>query len=100
MRDGDVYRVTGAQATEGAVVRNVAEYVKVLPYQACASSYSTTGFTAPPRSTVSATSVEYWDGSAFQSSCGTDRGLQRVTVKAASNDGRATETIQILKRTP
>jgi hypothetical protein len=45
-------------------------------------------------------SMRYWSGSAWQSSCTTDLGLQQLTVQVASDDGRATERVDVVLRKP
>ena len=39
-------------------------------------------------------------GSAFSTVCGTDSGVQQVTLKVASADGKVTETLTIVIRQP
>jgi prepilin-type N-terminal cleavage/methylation domain-containing protein len=84
-------------------VRAYAEAVAGATYAACASSYATTGFTAPTGFTTSMT-VSYWNAttSSFGSTCTvpTDSGLQKVALTVAATDGRATETLTIAKRKP
>lgn len=99
------------QATADTVVRDAAEWVKDLEqtYKSCAVPTGANSYSLPPAPSgyaVSVTSVEYWDGNVatsdpltFVSSCPSpDWGLQRITLVASSSDGRASETVQILKR--
>jgi prepilin-type N-terminal cleavage/methylation domain-containing protein len=99
------------EATADSVARDAAEWVKDSvqnPYRPCNASYSLNGFTVPSGFSASITGVEYWNGTpptggayspTFSSSCpSSDHGLERITVRATSSDGQATETVQVLKR--
>ena len=95
------------QASADALVRSGAEAVKdhTVAYAPCGgpNAYAPALPSAPSGYSVSVSSVQYWDGTstnpaAFSGSCGTDQGLQKITIVAASSDGRATETLEILKR--
>ena len=47
------------------------------------------------------TYVRYWNGSAFVTSCAAgDTGVQRVTLRVWSTDGRADETVDLVIRKP
>lgn len=97
----DIHR---KQATAGATVRDYAETIEKYvagSYVACQSAANYTsavGFTSPPGYTRSVTSVSYWNGSGWVSACGTDVGLQQLTVQVASSDGRASEQLVIVVR--
>lgn len=101
----DVHR---KQATADALARSAAEAVKDrnVGYVSCAAPDAYAGAlpAAPSGYTLSVSDVKYWDGSssdpvAFSPSCPSqDKGLQLITIVAASADGRATETVEILKR--
>jgi type II secretory pathway pseudopilin PulG len=101
----DVHR---KQATAGADARSYAEkvdnYVAGSGYTPCAgpSAYSpsTVGFSASSGFTASIASVKYWSGTTWAPSCGSDSGLQQVTVQVASADARATETSVVVVRKP
>jgi type II secretory pathway pseudopilin PulG len=102
----DIHR---KQSTAGAVVRAYSEAIEHSVadghYTACAStsSYaSPAGFTVPSGFTgsVVAGSMRYWNGTAWQTSCGTDTGLQQLRVQVASDDGRATEQVTVVVRKP
>jgi len=101
----DVHR---KQATAGAGVRNYAEqvenYVAGTGYSACAaaSAYAagTVGYAAPAGYTASPVSIRYWSGSAWSASCGTDTGLQQLTVAVSSSDTRASEKLVLVLRKP
>ena len=79
-------------------VRSYAETVAAATYVDCAASYAA-GYSAPAGYSSTQT-VAYWNSatSSFQPSCGTDSGLQRVTVTVAAGDGRATEALRVAKR--
>jgi type II secretory pathway pseudopilin PulG len=100
----DVHR---KQATAGASVRDYAEALaKVvagggyIPCAAPAAYTSTPGFDVPTGFSKTTTAVRYWTGSAWAGSCGTDSGLQQLSIQVASNDGRATERLVIVLRRP
>ncbi|TDW87055.1 MULTISPECIES: prepilin-type N-terminal cleavage/methylation domain-containing protein [Kribbella] len=102
----DVHR---KQSTAGTAVRDYAEAIQSAVatgnYQACGTSswyQSHSGFTTPAgfTPTVVTGSMRYWSGSAWQSSCTTDLGLQQLTVQVASDDGRATERVDVVLRKP
>jgi prepilin-type N-terminal cleavage/methylation domain-containing protein len=100
-------------ATADTVARSGGEWVKDSvqnPYVNCAgvNTYSLSGLSVPSDISVAIISVEYWDGvgpsggaysPAFVGSCPSpDKGLQRITIRATSSDGQATETVQVIKR--
>jgi prepilin-type N-terminal cleavage/methylation domain-containing protein len=100
------------EAAADTVARSAAEVVKDSghnPYRNCAPQghYSLTGLSVPSGFSVQITNVEYWDGQpvppggavGFQPNCpSSDAGIQRITIAAASSDGQATETVQVIKR--
>ncbi|TDO35713.1 pilin/secretion family protein with methylation motif [Kribbella sp. VKM Ac-2527] len=93
------------QATAGTAVRDYAEalqnYVADGHYAECAATYDVP-FAEPAgyQKSVVAGSVQYWNGSAWQASCGTDKGLQRLTLQVRSDDNRVTEKIDLVVRKP
>jgi prepilin-type N-terminal cleavage/methylation domain-containing protein len=101
----DVHR---KQASSDALARSAAEAVKdqAVVYVSCAvpNDYSSALPPAPAGYSVSISSVKYWDGTssdpvAYQGSCpGADNGMQLITVVAGSGDGRASETLEFVKR--
>jgi Tfp pilus assembly protein PilV len=97
----DIHR---KQATAGSTVRDYAETIEKYVagnYVACQSAANYTsavGFTNPTGYARSVTSVSYWNGSGWASACGTDVGLQQLTVQVASSDGRASEQLVIVVR--
>jgi hypothetical protein len=94
----DVHR---KQATATAVARDYTELIAGLSYAECGgpASYEVTPSTVPVPSgyTAEVSSVEYWNGTAWGSSC-VSSGLQRVTVAASSSDGRVTERSVVVVR--
>ncbi|MEV4314363.1 type II secretion system protein [Actinocrispum sp. NPDC049592] len=101
----DVHR---KQSTAGAYARDYSEAIERAVasggYVACASaaSYSSpAGFTVPAgfSKSVVAGSLRYWN-SGWQTSCGTDTGVQQLTVRVASDDGRAAESVVVVLRKP
>ncbi len=95
---GDLSR---RQADGQTAVRAWAEALAGDPYTACASSYPATGFAVPSGWTGSMT-VSYWSAAStsFVATCGTDSGLQRLTLTLTADDGRDTETLRLAKRKP
>ena len=93
----DIHR---KQADSMAVLTRYAEVVKAAGYTACASTYSPP-FSPPSGYQPSVTGVRYWDGTAFQASCGPDKGLQRVSLKLeVSPSSGPPETLDVIKRAP
>ena len=108
----DIHR---KQATAGTVLHNYAEAVQNMVaaggYHACTSTSADETAYAPSvdfKKTVPAgytpsvvsVSMRYWDGSKWNASCGSDTGLQRLTLEVRSDDGRATERLVIVVRKP
>lgn len=99
----DIHR---KQATAGMYVRDYAEAIATevaAPegYRACAEAGSYgTEFSAAEGFTPAVVSIRYWDGSAWQPECGTDSGLQQLTLQVRSADERATERVVIVVRKP
>jgi type II secretory pathway pseudopilin PulG len=98
----DVHR---KQATAGAGVRDFGEAIEnqVMAggYFACAApaKYAApAGFATPAGFASSVTAVKYWTGSAWSATCGTDSGLQQLTLQVASGDGRAREQLVVVVR--
>ena len=89
----------GRAAAEAQIaVRSYAEQIAAATYVDCATSYGTS-FSAPAGYTATQV-VSYWDSatSTFRATCGTDSGLQRITLTVASSDGRASEVQPVAKR--
>jgi prepilin-type N-terminal cleavage/methylation domain-containing protein len=95
------------QATAGTTARDYAEAIQntvaTTGYVSCAGSAAYApppSLRVPPGFTASVVSVQYWSGSAWQATCSSDTGLQRITVQVASTDARATEQIAVVLRMP
>jgi hypothetical protein len=99
----DIHR---KQATAGAEVRSFAEKIENTVaagggYTPCAGPGTYTGgYTAPSGFTPTVTLVRYWNGSGWSSTCATDIGLQKLSLKISSSDGRAAETLDVIIRKP
>lgn len=89
------------QAEGQTALRAYAEAVAGDTYTGCATSYPADAFSAPSGWTAAMT-VAYWSTatSTFSATCGTDSGLQRVTLTVAATDGRGTESLRLGKRAP
>jgi type II secretory pathway pseudopilin PulG len=95
------------QATASAYVRSYAEAIEnevaASPsgYKAnCAPGYAS-GFTVPAGYSATITAVSFWNGSAFPSgacNAASDLGVQRVSLRVASANGRAAETLDVILR--
>ena len=96
----DVHR---KQAAAGVAVRDYAEAMQTAVatghYTACAVP-SPVNYTPPTGYAKSVVSIRFWNGSAWQPSCTTDIGLQRVTVEVKSTDQRAVERLDVVLRKP
>lgn len=89
------------QAVSQAVIRTSAEAVKRAVYVPCAApAVYAPSVVAPSGYTATITAVRYWDGAAWTAACTVDPGLQRVDLQVASTDGRATESLEVVKRAP
>ena len=111
----DIHR---KQASSQTILRSYAEAVEGpksgWTWPGCSASltsYSTSnvGYTLPAayggNYTPSVTGVKFWDGSSsFQPTCPMvggspkDYGLQQISLSVASSDGRAIETLDVVKR--
>jgi Tfp pilus assembly protein PilV len=98
------------QAQAHTVLLSAVDAVKsqtANPYQPCAaeSTYAAaSGVTLPAgwsASYISVQTVRYWNGSTFSATCPSpDTKLQLIDVKVATPDGRATESVAVVKRNP
>jgi prepilin-type N-terminal cleavage/methylation domain-containing protein len=97
-----------SQSSAGVAVRDYGEaivnYVGGTGYASCAaaSAYgpATVGYVAPSGYTASIVTVQYWTGSAWSGSCGTDLGLQQLSLKVVPTNSRAAETLTVVVRKP
>lgn len=101
---GDIHR---KQATAGTYARDYAEFLASHvggdddAYQPCAGTADYPPFKAAGAGfAVTLVGVRYWDGTGWVAGCDTDRGVQQLTVQAASSDGRATERVTVVVRKP
>jgi type II secretory pathway pseudopilin PulG len=86
-------------------LRTWAEQIGAGTYTACAPA---SGFAAPSPAlptglTAAVTAVQYWTGTAFAASCGTDTGIQRVTLRITAVNGLSpaiTESLAVVVRKP
>ena len=94
--------VNRQQANAATYLASSAEAVKADPYVACAASYAGAGFVLPAGFSQDPPVVAYWNAgtSTFDASCGTDAGLQRVTLTIRSADDRVVVGMQLAKRAP
>jgi type II secretory pathway pseudopilin PulG len=105
------------QSVSGTVLANFAEALQSTPYVAAVcplavpASYAsaTVSGTAIPEGytgavlNTAAKPFDYWNATTlqFQSTCpATDGGAQRLWLQVSSNDGRAVEVVQLVKRKP
>lgn len=111
------------QATADTVIKSFAEAIKqkvsIGAYVLCPSVPSTytapsagapavstyfrpiAGWTAPTGYSVGVTSVKFWNGTSFSTTCpGTDGGAQLLSLSAWSSDLRDTEKLEIVVRKP
>lgn len=87
-------------------LRSWAERISAGPYVNCANQADFVAFSSTTGGLSGAvTAVRYWDGSAsaFGPSCGTDSGLQRVTLRITVADGIApgfSQDLNVVVRRP
>ena len=99
--------------TADAVVRTFAERLTKANYFDCAPVTQTQyqpgpgglAIPTPAKYTASIVGIEYWNGdnpATFSSTCpaNPDNGLQKIKIKALSNDNRGGQSLEILKRRP
>lgn len=79
---GNASTLARRQAQAQNTLRSWAEEVGAAAYTDCAQAPKFAGLVPalPGGLTGSVTSVRYWDGTAFAATCGTDTGIQRVTL--------------------
>jgi type II secretory pathway pseudopilin PulG len=107
----DVHR---KQSTAGAALHTYAEAISnavaasppAYAYLSCptlATYGSPAGFSAPTGYTAQVTAISYWNDSSltFSSICSSpDGGMQKLSLRVASNDGRASEKFELVIRRP
>lgn len=105
---GTTVKATGMhrqQALAQNALRAWAEQISAGTYTACAT---TAGFAAPSPPlgtglTAAVTAVQYWNGAAFVTACGTDSGIQRVTLRITAANGLSpalTDSVAVVVRKP
>lgn len=70
-------------------IRNYAERILSVPYVDCATAASYAA-AAAPEDLDATLSLSYWDGempAGFGATCGTDRGLQQITITLTDTNG-------------
>lgn len=93
-----------SRAGTEVTLQTASEHLRALPYEDCAGEYA-----LPDEFRATADVVGYWDDAVvnrFQpgppTSCGNptpvDSGLQLVELVVESRDGRARETVEVVKR--
>lgn len=107
IRVTDIHR---KQATAGAYARDFAESVETsvaaspTGYVSCATATTYQSlYTLPVSATLyrrEVAAVAYWNGTAFTTTCGTDQGVQRLTLRVYTTDSRASETLDLVVRRP
>jgi prepilin-type N-terminal cleavage/methylation domain-containing protein len=93
-----IQRTQQSNARIDAEIRNYAERILAEPYADCATAASYEA-AAEPADLSATVAVAYWDGqlpATFSGTCGTDAGLQQITI-VLSDDGGATGTLVIGK---
>lgn len=101
----DIHR---KQAKAGAYVRAFSEAIETAiqgspsAYVDCATPATYAGTYPNPDAafTTQIVAVAYWSGSSFSGTCATDSGVQRLTLRVASTDGRAAENLDVVIRKP
>ena len=70
-------------------LRSWAEQISAGTYTACAAAgaFSAPSPALPSGLTATVRTVEYWNGTSFASSCGTDSGIQQVTLRITAQNG-------------
>jgi Tfp pilus assembly protein PilW len=99
----DIHRkqaAIGAKLNEYAATIQTA--VATSPgYADCADASDYPSYDAGPDYTAEPIQVHYWDGATtFVATCGSDTGVQLVTLRIHSDDGRVTRSMDIVIRKP
>jgi type II secretory pathway pseudopilin PulG len=86
-------------------LRAWAEQIGVGAYTACAapSSFAAPSPALPSGLTAAVASVSYWDGTSFASSCGSDTGVQKVTLRITARNGLSpprNQDVEVVVRKP
>jgi type II secretory pathway pseudopilin PulG len=86
-------------------LRAWAEQIGVGTYTACAapSNFAAPSPALPSGLTAAVPSVSYWDGTSFASSCDTDTGVQKVTLRITARNGLSaprSRDVEVVVRKP
>jgi Tfp pilus assembly protein PilV len=86
-------------------LRAWAEQISGAPYNDCATaaSFGLPSPSLPSGFTPQVTAVQYWNGTAFTTSCASDTGIQKVTLRIAVANGLYpgfTQRLDVVVRKP
>lgn len=93
------------QALAQNALRSWAEQISAGTYVDCATaaSFAPPSPALPKGLTATVVSVQYWTGTAFAGTCGTDTGIQRVTLRVTAPNGLSpalSDTVAVVVRKP
>lgn len=89
------------QAAAQNALRTAAEEINAEAYDPCPGTPAYGASVTPPTGFTLTVSTEFWSGTAFQATCPpTDQGLQRLHLTLAHSGGKASESVEMMKRTP
>ena len=93
------------QALAQNALRVWAEQISAEAYVDCATaaSFAAPSPALPAGLTATVASVQYWTGSAFAGTCGSDAGIQRVTLRVTAANGLSpalSDTVAVVVRKP
>lgn len=93
------------QALAQNALRSWAEQLGAAGYTPCAaaSSFGAPSPALPTGLTAVVSAVQYWNGTVFTGTCGTDTGIQRVTLRITAANGLSaplTATVAVVVRRP
>jgi Tfp pilus assembly protein PilE len=100
---GTAIMTSGLNRTDAGQSKDIRDYAEALQQatyiSTCPATYTAlTGYAKPAGSTLT---VNYWNGTAYTTTCGSDLGLQKLTIVIKPTDVRVpTETLDIIKRRP
>ncbi|HVL32661.1 MAG TPA: type II secretion system protein [Actinomycetota bacterium] len=102
---GNLIVASDVHAKQGGaqyMIRNFAEAIEADTYVRCATSYPADSFSAPAGWTANVKKVEYWHAASrsFTGACPAEPVSQKVTLWLRSADGRAADTLEVVKRAP
>jgi type II secretory pathway pseudopilin PulG len=93
------------QALVQNALRSWGDQVAAGSYTACATagSFAAPSPALPAGMTAAVTAVQYWNGVTFVGSCGTDTGIQRVTLRITAPTGTSSglaDSVAVVVRKP